>query len=125
MLTLLGAGEYLIGVGNNLNRVMDLQSRQTPIAFAPISPAVDKITPMVIIRDAPHPHAAKLYLRWLMSSEGQSLIDKIRQKGNPLPGSGTEQSKTIEKLGIKLLVVRSWETDVEGLQRLYQKAIGF
>ena len=77
------------------------------------------------MRDAPHPNAAKLYMRWLLSAEGKSLVEKIRKKGDPLPGSGSIQSKKIEQMGLKVLVVPVWELDFKRLENVYQNAIGF
>ena len=54
-----------------------------------------------------------------------NLVLKIRKKGNPLPGSGTLQSKAIEQMGIKVLTVPHWEVDYKRLEQLYGKAVGF
>jgi len=124
-MTLLSAGEFPIGINMLLSRTLYMQAQGQPVAWGPISPIVDKFTPYIIVRDAPHPNAAKLYMRWLMSAEGQSLVDKIRQKGNPMPGAGTTPSKALEQLGVKILVVPLWETDFDGLQERYRKALGF
>lgn len=124
-MTLLGAGEFPLGVNMLLSRTLYMQSQGQPVAWAPLSPIIDKFSPYVILRDAPHPNAAKLYMRWLMSAEGQSMVDKIRQKGNPMPGTGTSQSKALEQLGVKVLVVPLWEIDFDALQDRYRKAVGF
>jgi len=122
---LLGAGEFPLAVDMSVSITLDQQAKGNPIGFAPISPIVDKFAPFALLQDAPHPNAGKLFLRWLMSPEGQLLLDKVRHKGNPLPGSGTAQSKTLEPLGIKVLVVPAWEVDAKGLQEIYQQAIGY
>jgi iron(III) transport system substrate-binding protein len=124
-MTLLGAGEYPIATDASLGVVIGLQKKGLPIAIAPISPLVSKFAPHVLVNDAPHPNAGKLYLRWLMSPEGQIMTDEVRLKGNPIPGSGTIQAKAIEKLGVKLLVAPAWEEDIKGIQKRYRKAIGF
>lgn len=124
LMTLLGAGEFPIAVNVLLHRTLDMQSKGTPVAWMPISPIVDRFAPYVIARDAPHPNAAKLYVRWLMSPEGQSLVDKVRKKGNPLPGSGTIQAKAVEQLGIKVTVVQHWGLDFKRLEDIYRKAAG-
>lgn len=124
-MTLLGAGEFPVATDASLGVIIKLQRKGLPLAIAPINPLVSKFAPHVLVNDAPHPNAGRLFMRWLMSSEGQILTDKIRLKGNPIPGSGTIQAKAIEELGVKLLVAPAWEEDIKGIQKRYREAIGF
>jgi len=124
-MTLLGAGEYPLVINVLLHRTLDMIEKGTPVAWLPVNPVADYINPLSAVKDAPHPNAAKLYLRWLMSAEGRAMVEKIRKKGSPLPGSGTKQSKELERLGVKVVVVPSWEVDFRGLQANYQKIVGF
>ena len=124
-MTLLGAGEFPIAINTLLSNTLILQSRGQSMDFAPISPMADKFAPYVVVKNAPHPNAAKLFIRWLMGSEGQSMVDKVRKKGNPMPGSGTVQSKALEKLGIRVVMVPAWGLDYKSLQDTYQEAVGF
>lgn len=123
--TLLGAGEFPLAVNILLHRTLIMQTKGSPVAQVPISPIVDKFSPVVIPRNGPNPNAAKLYLRWLMTPEGMALADKVRFKGNPLPGAGTAQAKAVEQLGIKVLVVPGWEVDLNKYQTLYSQVLGF
>lgn len=78
-----------------------------------------------VLREAPHPNAAKLFLRWWMTPEGQLFTDKLRLKGNPMPGSQTSQSKTIEKMGVEIYSCPVWEVEsIKGLEELYGQAVG-
>jgi iron(III) transport system substrate-binding protein len=125
-MTLLGAGEFPLATGASLGVVLKLQQAgKLPIAFAPINPAVCQFPPNLIVRDSPHPNAAKLLLRWLMTPEGISLMDKIRKKGNPLPGYGTAQSRALEQMGMKVSIVPAWGEDIKGITDRYLKAIDF
>lgn len=95
----------------------------------PISPSINKLSPWAVMREAPHPNAAKLFLRWFISPEGQKLVDDLRNKGNPMPGAPTRQAKTCEKMGIEIVSLAGWEVETaEGytrLRALYDNAIGF
>ena len=51
---------------------------------------------------APHPNAAKLFLEWVLSTQGLIMFEHITSLGSAFPGSGTMQSKLLE--GIKLFV---------------------
>jgi len=124
--TLLGAGEFPIATGSSLGVVLKCQQEnKLPVAAAPIAPAVCQFSPNIIVKDAPHPNAAKLLMRWLMTREGIALMDKIRKKGNPLPGYDTAQSNALEQMGMKVLVVPAWEEDIQGITDRYAKAIGY
>lgn len=124
--TLLGAGEFPIAVGVYLHGILRDQRKGATVDWAPISPIIDKLSPFIVVREAPHPNAAKLFLRWLMSPEGQHLVDKVRGKGNPLPGSNTVQSGVVERLGIDVFTVAAWEVEsIKGIEQLYGGAIGF
>jgi iron(III) transport system substrate-binding protein len=123
-MTLLGAGEYYFATDGSLGVVLGLQQKGVPINFAPISPVIDKFAPHVLVKDAPHPNAARLFMHWLMSEEGRMMMDKVRMKGNPLPGTGTLQSKAIEKLGVKILVAPVG-LDIKDDQERYRKVIGY
>ena len=123
-MTLLGAGEFSLATDASLGVVLGLQEKGIPIAFAPIGPLVGKFAPHVIVRDAPHPNSAKLFMRWLMSAEGRTLMDKVRKKGNPLPGSGTAQSKAVEQLGVQLIIAPVG-LEIQGVQERFRKAVGY
>ena len=124
-MTLLGAGEFLVATDSSLGVILKGKEDGLPVAWAPIGPVVSQFNPHVLIRDAPHPNGAKLFLRWLMTAEGLSLVDKVRQKGSPLPGAGTAQSKALEQTGVKLLVAPIEEGDILSVQKRLQEAIGY
>jgi iron(III) transport system substrate-binding protein len=124
-LTLLGAGEFPVGVGLSIHGMLKIKRRGAPLAMMPISPLADKLSPHVVMTDAPHPNAAKLFTHWIISKEGQLFMDKVRRKGSPLPGAGTSQSKLVEKMGLDVVTAVTWDMNFGGLQEKYEKAIGF
>ncbi|MBI2987037.1 MAG: extracellular solute-binding protein [Deltaproteobacteria bacterium] len=127
MATMLGAGEFPIALDVLLHRIIIMQRKGSPVTWMPINPIVLRpVQPNVVLRHAPHPNAAKLFLRYWMSNEGQALVDKIRIKGNPLPGTGTAPSKVVEKLGLKIHSASEWTlANMNRLEKLYQVAIGY
>lgn len=126
-MALLAAGEFPITIGIYFHRTLIFQEKGAPVEWAPISPVVDYLTSHAIMRHAPHPNASKLFLRWWMSPEGAAHVDSKRHKGNPMPGSGTQTSKILEKRGMPdIHVWAPWgETDQKTLQKKYQSAVGF
>lgn len=124
-MTLIGAGEFPITVGAYLHNTLELQAKGGPVDFARLSPGLIKTSPHIVPQYAPRPNVGRLFMRWLMTPGGQAIFAEIRQKGNPYPGSGTIQSKAVEKLGIKLVTTNVWEIDTERLEKVYQEAVGF
>jgi iron(III) transport system substrate-binding protein len=126
-ITLLSAGEFPLCVGVYLHTIRVGAEKGQPIALVPITPAGhNAISPICIPKSAPHPNAAKLFVRWWISPEGQLVSDKVRFKGNPMPGSGTSQSIMLEKQKVKVFSTTEWTSDnEERLVNLYQEAVGF
>ncbi len=126
MLSLLAVGEFPIGMSTVLHLITGLKLKGAPVEWLPVNPTPDKLSAFVVMRYAPHPNAAKLFMRWLMTAEGQMCVDKVYLKGNPLPGSGTIQSKTVEKYGLEVIPVSVWEMaqDFGRLEKIYCEAVG-
>ena len=129
--TLLSTGEYAIGVGVYLHRVIEQQEKGAPVRWAPINLLADDslIAFNIIPKAAPHPNAARLWMRWWMTPEGQDIIERVRKKGDPAPGTGTKASKFIEKIGIeglKIFTATPWISEnYDRLRKKYQETIGF
>ena len=53
------------------------------IAVAPDWAGVESGKPIALLKDAPHPNAAKLFLHWVTSDKGQEVFFKDRGRGDP------------------------------------------
>ncbi|MGH7823823.1 MAG: ABC transporter substrate-binding protein [Candidatus Binatia bacterium] len=73
-LQLLAAGEFPITMVSNANLILDLKKAGAPIESIRISPVLLRPSLLMLAANAPHPHAAILYLDFLLSKEGQSLL---------------------------------------------------
>jgi iron(III) transport system substrate-binding protein len=67
------AGERPIGIALHAHSLLDLKSKGAPIDFVILEPYLAKPSELMLLRNAPHPHAAALYLDWLLSEEGQTM----------------------------------------------------
>jgi len=67
------AGERPIGVALHGHSLLDFKERGAPIDYVVLAPYFAKPSEIMLGRYAPHPHAAALYLDWVLSEEGQSL----------------------------------------------------
>jgi iron(III) transport system substrate-binding protein len=68
---LVGAGEYLAAIPSNYKRPYQLALDGSPVAFACPEPVPASVEDLVILRGSPHPYAARLFVNWLLSKEGQ------------------------------------------------------
>ena len=73
---LLTAGEYELSIGLYLHRIAVLKSQGAPVDNVFLDPIISKPIPVTLMRQAPHPYAAALFLDWALSREGQETITR-------------------------------------------------
>jgi iron(III) transport system substrate-binding protein len=89
--TMLNSGERLIAAGPDLT-TMESAARGNPVAITyPTDGVVLLIGPSAIMKNAPHPNAARLFVEFLMSPEYSRLLVQtqampMRSDVNPPPG---------------------------------------
>lgn len=69
--TLVGIGEIHASVPSNYKRPYQLSLDGAPIAFTCPEPVPASMEDMAILRGAPSPYAAKIFVNWILSKEGQ------------------------------------------------------
>jgi len=92
MLTgLLSGGEIALLVNNFLQNVIEAKRKGSPVEFVALDPVVSAAGLVGINKLAPHPNAARLFVDFVLSREGQELIVKTDRSsvrkdvaGNPL-----------------------------------------
>lgn len=70
---LTGAGQYplILSYAHALERE---KFKGAPIDWLPLEPAVVEIDPQMIGTKSPHPNAARLFMDWILSKEGQEML---------------------------------------------------
>jgi len=88
---LLSGGEIALLVNNFLQNVIEAKRKGSPVEFLALDPVVSAAGLIGINRLAPHPNAARLFVDFILSREGQELIVKTDRSsvrkdvaGNPL-----------------------------------------
>jgi iron(III) transport system substrate-binding protein len=76
---LIAAGEALVDFDSTLGPVEDLKRRGAPIDWIALSPAPVVTSAHAIALRPPHPNAARLYLDYLLSREGQKAVLDTRR----------------------------------------------
>ena len=117
---LVSSGECPVAINNYGNQVSGAQKKGATTDFVAINPVVTIVAPAVISKNAPHPNAAKLYVNWITSKEGQEFLVKnggripVRSDVDPDPPRLTK--------GLKLLVViRPEGKELKDVQALYRQ----
>ena len=88
---LLGAGEFTILINNYLPNVLRVRDKGGPTGFFPLDPVIAGAGPIGVNRLAPHPNAARLFVDFCLSKEGQSVLVGVGKSsarsdvaGNPM-----------------------------------------
>lgn len=71
---LAAAGEFDMTVETNLNSVLTFAGQSAPLWFAPVQPLFYSPSLVFLAQGAPHPHAAALFIDYLLSEDGQRVI---------------------------------------------------
>ena len=71
---LIAAGEFDMTVETNLNSVLTFAAQGAPLWFAPIQPLFFSPSLLFMAQGAPHPHAAALFMDYLLSARAQKLM---------------------------------------------------
>lgn len=71
---LVAAGEVSMGFPVYNYAVEDLKSKAAPMEWIALDPVVPELHPLGISAHAPHPHAARLLVDFMLSREGQEIM---------------------------------------------------
>jgi iron(III) transport system substrate-binding protein len=88
---LLAAGEFAILINNYLPNVLRIKEKSGPVGYLALDPVIAGAGPVGINRLAPHPGAARLFMDFCLSKEGQRVLIDVGKSsarsdiaGNPL-----------------------------------------
>ena len=74
---LIGAGEVQVGLTAYLANVESGKKLGEPVDWAPVQPVVAVSFSVAVATSAPHPNAALLFADFILSPEGQGLLDTM------------------------------------------------
>lgn len=74
---LTAAGEYTLALAYN-SVIQRMTSNRAPMDWIPLEPAVVQIYPVMLAEKAPHRNAAKLFIDFLLSKEGQEMFRRFQ-----------------------------------------------
>ncbi len=71
------AGEYEVSPTVYSHRVEKLKKKEAPLEWVRLDPIFSFNHMVSLAKDGPHPNAAKLFIDWFLSEEGQTIIGEI------------------------------------------------
>jgi iron(III) transport system substrate-binding protein len=74
---LIASGEIPVGLTAYSANIESLKRRGAPVAWLPVEPVVARAQGLAVARNAPHPHAALLFVDYVLSREGQELLQSM------------------------------------------------
>ena len=74
---LIASGEVQVGLSVYSSNVETLKRKGAPIDWVPVEPVVARPQGIGAARNAPHPHAALLFIDFVLSPEGQALFESM------------------------------------------------
>jgi iron(III) transport system substrate-binding protein len=76
VLQLLAAGEFPVAAGVYEYSVEDMKQKGAPVDWIGLEPVVTYTVAVSLPSQPPHPNAAKLFTEWLLSREGQEVVNQ-------------------------------------------------
>jgi iron(III) transport system substrate-binding protein len=74
---LVAAGEVPVGLTTYNSNVVSLKRKGAPIDFVPVQPVVARPQGIGVAKNAPHPNAALLFADYVLSPDGQRLLESL------------------------------------------------
>ena len=81
------SGEYPIGIAINGETSAAIREKGAPLGFKVLAPSIVKPEGLFLAKNAPHPHAALLFVEWVLSEEAQSFLAGTLGKGSAMRGA--------------------------------------
>lgn len=85
---LVAAGEIPVALNAYNNNIETLVKKGAPVAWRPLQPAFGRPSSIGIAAGAPHPNAARLFMEFVLSREGQEVLKRL----NRVPSSRAVES---------------------------------
>jgi iron(III) transport system substrate-binding protein len=95
---LVGSGEVPFALTTYSHGAEKMKQRGAPVEWYAIEPAIGRANGIAISKGAPHPHAAALFLDFVLSPEGQAILEK----GGYVPSNARLDSRA-HKLTLRLV----------------------
>lgn len=118
---LVAAGEFAVTVEVYAHRAQEMKDKGAPIQWVAIQPVLIHPLVGIIAKNAPHPNAARLFMDYILSKEGQI---KVRDEGRvPARSDVPPQPPELMRKEWKVEIVGLAE-DIAATRKLYAEIFG-
>lgn len=121
---LVAAGEYFVGPTFYDYRVRNLKAQGAPIQSVALPPIMAFPNVLLLARHAPNPHAAAIFIDWLLSEQGQKAIEADLGRDPTRTGLGGGLDKTVAGRPMKVIAPEDLGSKGEYYTKLYRKITG-
>jgi iron(III) transport system substrate-binding protein len=105
---LVASGEIPLALTVYNHKAEQLKKKGAPLEWMPIQPAIARPNGIAVAKNAPHPHAALLFTDFMLSPEGQELLNSLGR----VPSS-TKVDSNLNKFKYKMvdpvIVLDEWD----------------
>jgi iron(III) transport system substrate-binding protein len=113
---LIAAGEVQVGLTAYSGNVDSLKSKGGPIDWAAVEPIVGRPQAVGLARNAPHPNAALLFADFILSPDGQKLLNDLDR----VPASKS-QTTLLNKYKYSMVDPIKWVDEAQKWEKLWQE----
>lgn len=118
---LMAAGEFPVAVNVFGYRPLEMQTQGAPVEIVNADPVMSRPWGVFLSKRAPHPNAARLFIDYALSMEGQKILASL---GRTVARPGVPQKFPRLVEGVKLVPVKSsLGKDREEMSKLYYSIV--
>jgi iron(III) transport system substrate-binding protein len=121
-MNLMAAGQYMLSAGAMISSAQYVMQKGGPLAYNLPDPIPMHLQPSAVLKKAPHPNAAKVFLGWL-GSKGYKIWDEINP-GRGVPFGGTLLDKEFKGKRFSSPLSRAVLPDSQGFEKQVMQALG-
>jgi ABC-type Fe3+ transport system substrate-binding protein len=120
MASRVGQGEYEIAIHASGSSTLILTRKGAPVEMQMMEPIPALLNTIQLVKGAPHPHAAMLFLDYFLGKEGQSLLSDT---GYLAAHPEVEPSPYLQKIVPRLAKMKEWVVTPEALNERIEPAM--
>ena len=121
---MVAAGEFTMAPTLYDYRVRNLKDQGAAIDSVALAPIVTFPNVAMLARHAPHPHAAALFIDWLLSEAGQKLIESELGRDPTRKDLGRGMDQTVGGRPMKVIGPADLGSKTGHYLKLYRKITG-
>ena len=113
---LIGAGEVQLGLTVYSGNADSIKNKGGPVDWVAVEPIVGRPQAISVARNAPHPNAALLFADFILSPEGQKLLNEMDR----VPSSKTQKT-LLDRYKYQMVDPIKWTDEASKWERLWQE----